>query len=62
MKYIIEEERLKELLKKEKLLDLLEINGVDNWYSYSECADMIGVELPTEESLKEDLKSFTIIL
>ena len=58
MKYIITEERLKQLLKRDELLNILEIAGVDNWYSFEQAAEMIGCKLPTDESLQIELDKF----
>lgn len=60
IKYIIGENRLKDLLETEQLLGILECAGVDNWNSYSQAAEMCDIELPTEETLQNDLKQFEI--
>jgi hypothetical protein len=58
MTYIIEENRLKDLLESEQLLGILECAGVDNWMSYSEAAESCDMNVPTAEELHIELIKF----
>ncbi len=57
--YIINEERLLELLKKENQLDALECAGVDNWSYYGEARMLYtdGQDASYEDIALEDLKN-----
>ena len=57
--YIIDEERLLELLKKENQLNALECAGVDNWPGYWETKDLYtdNQDVSYEDMALEDLKN-----
>jgi len=50
-KYIISEEKLKELIERDNKLLQLEINGVDNWSGYEDYEDDEGIS--TEDYIEK---------